>query len=110
MLTQRQLQVGEQVKRLLAFHLGDLEFYGIPPLSVNIMEVRMSADLKIATVYILPTEGADTKGVKAALKEHAPVLQREVAKESRLKFTPKLRFMLDETFEQAWKISQLLKS
>ncbi len=108
-LTQRQLQVGELVKRSLSRHLHELEFYGLPPLSVTVTEVRMSADLKLATAYVVPTEGVETKLIISMLNESAFILQKHISRDAKLRSTPKLRFIKDDTFEQAWEIEKLLR-
>jgi ribosome-binding factor A len=108
-LSQRQLQVGELVKRSLSAHLHELEFYGLPPLAVTLMEVRMSPDLKLATAYIVPAPGLDEQVVLQALKDSAFILQKHLSKDAKLRATPKLRFIRDDTFEQAWAIEELLR-
>ena len=109
-LSTRQLKVGELVKRILASHVYDLEFYDINPMSANIMEVKMTSDLRQAYVYLAIQAVNDSEKILAAFNQLAPLIQKNIASELRLKFTPKLRFVLDTTLEKSWKIDQLLNS
>lgn len=77
---------------------------------VTIPEVRLSPDLKLATVYVMPLGGEDVKPVLAALERHKRFIRGEVAKAVNLKFAPDLRFRFDETFDEAARIDALLDS
>jgi ribosome-binding factor A len=107
-LSTRQLKVGELVKRILASNIHDLEFYEIDPMSASVMEVKMTPDLRHAHVYLSIQALAEPERILTAFNQLAPVIQKKIANELRLKFTPKLRFILDTTLEQSWKIDQLL--
>ena len=100
--SQRQLQVGENVRRTLAEVLarGDIHDPDLARMSVTVGEVRMSPDLKIATAYVMPLGGRGQDELPALLARNKGELRRVVAKKLGLKFAPDLRFRLDPTFDQ----------
>ena len=105
-ISQRQLQVGEQIRRILAMHFFDeLDTFGIKASGSSIMEVRMSADLKQAIVFVYSAQ----EDVLVALNDLASVFQKKIASQARLKFTPKLKFVADTALENAWHINTLLQ-
>ena len=100
--SQRQLRVGETIRRALAdvlvrgvLHEPDLD--GVP---ITVGEVRCSPDLKVATAFVLPLGGHNAEGVLAALDRAKGELRRQVTRSVSLKFSPELRFRLDETFDR----------
>lgn len=99
--SQRQLRVGELIRRRLAEILGQYEHHDpdLERMSITVGEVRASPDLKVATAFVLPLGGEDAAGAIAALARCAPELRRLVAKGTALKFAPELRFRVDETFD-----------
>ena len=110
--SQRQLRVGEIVRHAVAdilsqgsVHDPDLEGH-----IVTVPEVRMSPDLKLATVYVMPLAGRDTDDVIAAFERNKKFLRGEVAHQINLKFAPDLRFRVDDRFEEAARIDKLLRS
>ncbi|MDO5758780.1 MAG: 30S ribosome-binding factor RbfA [Rhodobacterales bacterium] len=100
--TQRQLQVGENVRRTLAEVLmrGDIHDPDLARMSVTVGEVRMSPDLKIATAYVMPLGGRGQDELIDLLAQNKSELRRSVAKKLELKYAPDLRFRLDTTFDQ----------
>ena len=99
---QRQLRVGELIRRTLADVLARADVHD-PDLnrhSITVGEVRTSPDLKVATAYVLPLGGHDAQEALAALRRNAPELRHLVAKAMSLKYAPQLRFQLDETFDR----------
>lgn len=100
--SQRQLRVGELVRRTLSDVLmrGDVHDPDLSGVSVTVGEVRMSPDLRIATVYVLPLGGVNVQAIIKALARSAHELRRAVNKSVKLKFSPELRFLPDETFDQ----------
>ncbi|MGB0506573.1 MAG: 30S ribosome-binding factor RbfA [Pikeienuella sp.] len=98
---QRQLRVGEVVRRVLADALtrGETHEPDLDGASITVSEVRMSSDLKIATAYVMPLGGANGDLVIKALARAKWELRRAIGKNTKLKFTPDLRFRLDETFD-----------
>ncbi len=77
---------------------------------VTIPEVRLSPDLKLATAYVMPLGGQDVKPVLAALDRHRRYIRGVLANAINLKFAPEIRFRLDETFDEARRIDELLDS
>lgn len=112
MPSQRQLRVGELIRHALSELLARGETHD-PELDgrvITVPEVRMSPDLKIATVYVMPLGGQKTHGVVKALGRDARHLRHELSRKVTLKFLPELRFRLDETFDEASRIDRLLAS
>ena len=110
--SQRQLRVGEQVRHAIAeilaqgsVHDADLEGH-----IITVPEVRMSPDLKLATVYVMPLGGRDTEVVIAALERNKKFVRGEIARRVNLKFAPDLRFRVDERFDEAERIEKLLRT
>ena len=100
--SQRQLRVGELVRRTLSAVLarGDVHDPDLNRLSITVGEVRTSPDLRIATVYVLPLGGKGQEDVLKLLARNKGELRRAVSKKLALKFAPDLRFQLDETFDR----------
>lgn len=100
--SQRQLRVGELIRRTLADILGrgDVHDPELSRLSITVGEVRTTPDLKTATVYMLPLGGAHRDEALAALRRNRAELRRLVGRAMTLKFTPELRFEIDETFDR----------
>jgi ribosome-binding factor A len=110
--SQRQLRVGELVRHAIAAVLtqGGVHDPVLASHLVTIPEVKMSADLKIATVYVMPLGGRDIKDVIAALAANKKFLRTEVAHRVNLKYAPDLRFLADERFDEAARIDELLRT
>lgn len=100
--SQRQLRVGELVRRTLAQVLaqGDIHDPELNRLSITVGEVRTSPDLKIATAYVSPLGGQGQDEVVGLLARNKAELRRIVGKKLGLKYAPDLRFRLDETFDR----------
>lgn len=100
--TQRQLRVGELIRRTLSDVLNRQEIHDpdLNRFSITVGEVRCSNDLKVATVHVMPLGGKDVEGAIAALARNRGELRHRVAKEMTLKYAPDLRFRPDETFDQ----------
>jgi ribosome-binding factor A len=110
--SQRQLRVGELVRHAVAEVLarGEVHDPVIATHLITVPEVRMSPDLRLATVYVMPLGGTDEKDVLAALERNKRYLRGEVAHRVNLKFAPDIRFRIDERFEEAERIERLLRS
>lgn len=110
--SQRQLRVAELIRHKLAEMLTRGEIYDDVLAShvVTIPEVRMSPDLKLATVYVMPLGGSDIRPVLDALERNKRFIRGEVAHAVNLRYAPDLRFREDETFEEASRIDRLLDS
>jgi ribosome-binding factor A len=100
--SQRQLRVGELIRRTLAQVLaqGDIHDPELNRLYITVGEVRCSNDLKIATAYVMPLGGVGRDDAVAFLARNKHELRRLIGKKVGLKYTPDLRFRLDETFDQ----------
>jgi ribosome-binding factor A len=100
--SQRQLRVGELIRRTLSEILarGEVHDPDLSGMSITVGEVRASPDLKVATVYVLPLGGEGAEAALAALKRNAAELRRQVAGALTLKYAPDLRFALDDTFDR----------
>lgn len=100
--SQRQLRVGEVIRRALSdvLNQGDIHDPDLNRLSITVTEVRASPDLKIATVYLMPLGGERREEAIQGLKRNKGELRRALSRETALKFTPELRFVIDETFDR----------
>jgi ribosome-binding factor A len=110
--SQRQLRVGELVRHAMADMLtrGDVHDPVIEGHFITVPEVRMTADLRLATIYIMPLAGRDAEEVVAAFERHKKFLRGEIAHRVNLKFAPDIRFRIDERFAEAERIDKLLRS
>ncbi len=110
--SQRQLRVGELVRHAVASLLsrGEVHDPVIEGHLITVPEVRMSPDLRLATVYVMPLAGRDAEEVVAALERYKKYMRGEVAHQVNLKFAPDLRFHIDNRFEEAERIDKLLRS
>jgi len=108
--SQRQLRVGELIRRTLAEVLGrgDLHDADLAHVSITVGEVRTSPDLKQATVHVLPLGGQNVDVVIAALNRSKGELRRALNRNVQLKFSPELRFVADRTFDQMDETRRLL--
>lgn len=108
----RLLRVGEQVRHVLSELLqrGDVHDSVLQSHLVSVTEVRMSPDLRHATVFVKPLLGEDEDAVVAALRQNTAFLQREVAHRVRMKYAAKLKFVPDESFDEGTHIDRLLRS
>ena len=110
--SQRQLRVGEAVRHAVAdilaqgrAHDADLEGH-----IITVPEVKMSPDLKLATIYVMPLGGRDTDKVITALARNKKFLRGEIAHRVNLKFAPDIRFRVDDRFDEAERIEKLLRT
>lgn len=108
--SQRQLRVGEELRHALAWSLekGEVHDPGLHGVSVTVTEVRISPDLKNATVFIVPLGGGDPTGALEALDRAKAFLRHRVAERVRLRYAPTLTFKADESFDTASRIDSLL--
>ena len=100
--SQRQLRVGELIRRTLSDTLMKHEIHDpdLNRMSITVGEVRVSPDLRIATVYALPLGGQGKDEAIAALKRNNYELRRAVARNVLLKNVPELRYQIDDTFDR----------
>jgi ribosome-binding factor A len=106
----RLLKVGEQVRHVLSELLMRQQVHDdvLTAHSVSVTEVRMSPDLRQAIAYVKPLLGADEEEVIRALRTNTAFFQREVAQRLKLRFAAKIRFVPDESFDEASRIDALL--
>lgn len=110
--SQRQLRVGELIRRTLAEILqrgetGDPELESV---SITVSEVRISPDLRHATAYVMPLGGGNAAGVIKALNRNRAVIRRIVTQDVNLRYSPEIGFSVDTSFEQADRTRALLES
>lgn len=107
---QRPLRVGEEVRHALAQILerGDLRDPDLVDAVVTITEVRMSPDIRNATVFVAPLGGIDTDKIVKALERAVPYLRRRIADVVELRYVPNLRIEADTSFDYAERIGQKL--
>ena len=111
MLSQRQIRFGEVIRSLISECLLRADFHDnqISMTSITVSFVRMSKDLKIANIYFMPLGGEFKETLLDVLNSKKYIFQKYIAKARiQSKFTPKIRFYIDDTFEEAEKISNLL--
>jgi ribosome-binding factor A len=109
--TQRQLRVGEEIRHGLAdvFMRGDAYIPKLDGISITFSEVRVSPDLKHANAYVMPLGGVgDVRMIVTALNEVAPYIRHLISGRLHLKFSPKISFRWDDSFDEAQKINQLM--
>ena len=107
--SQRQLRAGELIRHALVEVLREAELHdpALEGVSVTVTEVRMSADLKHATCFIEPLGGVHAAEVTKAMNRHARFLRGLLGRHIDMKFTPELRFLHDESFNEAARIERL---
>ena len=100
--TQRQLRVGETIRRALSDILtrGDIHDPDLNRMSITVGEVRTSPDLRVATAFILPLGGKDKEQALLLLRQNRYEIRRAISKTLALKYSPEIRFLIDETFDQ----------
>src|SRR5271155_3262118 len=110
--SQRQLRVGELVRHALADMLsrGEVHDPVIEAHMITVPEVRMSPDLRLATIYIRPLGGRDAQRVLDALEANKRYMRGEIARRVNLKFAPDIRFRIDERFDEAERIEKILRT
>jgi ribosome-binding factor A len=112
--TQRQLRVGEEIRHSIAWALerGDVRDHAIVGVAITVTEVRISPDLKNATVFITPLGGGDQEAVTAVtdgLNRAAPFFRRMIAKQLELRVVPRLKFIPDVSFDKASEMDALMR-
>jgi ribosome-binding factor A len=110
--SQRQLRVGELIRHELAEMLsrGDIHDPVVQAHMITVPEVRMSPDLRLATIYVMPLGGRDEGEVLGALERNKRYVRGEIGRRVNLKFAPEIRFRVDERFDEAERIEKLLRT
>lgn len=100
--SQRQLRVGELIRRTLSdlLHRAEIHDPDLNRMSITVGEVSCSTDLKVATVYVMPLGGRGVDEAIAALARNKHELRHRVAQAMTLKYAPELRFRPDETYDR----------
>ena len=110
-VSQRQLRVGEMIKQSLGmiFVRNEAKIPNLETNSITVTEVKMSQDLKIAKVFVLPLGGKNAEETVNILKEFSFLVRKILSKKITMKFLPKILFTKDESFDYAEKIEKLIK-
>ena len=110
-VSQRQLRVGEMIKQSLGmiFVRNEVKIPNLETNSITVTEVKMSQDLKIAKVFVLPLGGKNAEETVNILKEFSFLVRKVLSKKITMKFLPKILFTKDESFDYAEKIEKLIK-
>ena len=110
--SQRQLRVGESLRHALSEILMREDFFDpdLANVSITISEISVSPDLSNARVYTMPLGGMNVDVILPALNRVAPMIQSLVAKKVHLRRTPRLQFLLDDSFENAARMNQLFQA
>ena len=111
MSSPRQIRYGELIRSLISDCLLKEDFYdqSISSTSVTVSYVKMSKDLKMASVYLMPLGGENQQNLLENVKQKKNIFQRYLSKAKlKSKFTPKINFFIDDTFDEAEKIEKLL--
>lgn len=110
--SQRQLRVGEELRHIIAniIERGDIRDPDLQGRAITVTEVRISPDLKNATVFVVPLGGGDTGPMLQGLKRARPFLRHEIARQVDLRAVPNLSFEPDVSFDEASRIDALLRS
>ncbi len=108
--SQRQLRVGEELRHALAQVLarGELRDPHLVDVSLTVTEVRVSPDLKNAAAFVVPLGGGELEPIVAALNHASSFLRSQLAHEVQLRFTPRLSFQADHSFDEAAHINEIL--
>lgn len=110
--SQRQLRVAEQLRHIVADTMQRGHFHDEILMNagrITVSQVRVSPDLKNATAYVMNLGGTDMDDILKALNESASVFQKEFGRQANLKFTPRIHFKIDDTFDYAERIDCLLR-
>ena len=110
--SQRMLRVAELIRHAMAELLsrGDIVDPVLEKHVITVASVRMSPDLKLATVYVVPLGSGDVNVIIEALDQHRKYLRSEIARRVNLKFAPDVRFRHDTGFDIHSKIDAILNS
>ena len=110
-VTQRQLRVGEMIKQALGmlFIRDEAKLLNLSTKEITVTEVRMSQDLKIAKIFVMPLGGKNADEIVEKLKAFSFVIRKVLSKKIIMKFLPKLYFVKDNSFDYAEKIENLIK-
>ena len=109
--SQRQLRVGQEIKKLIAQMLekGELRNPELSETFITVTQVRVSPDLKYATAYVMTLNGEKLEDTLESLNESTWLFKKQIGAKLQLRYTPDLKFVEDESFKEVDKIEQLLR-
>jgi len=109
--SQRRLRVGELIRHALADILqrGEVHDPDLEGMVVTVPEVRVTPDLKLATIFLMPLGGKGADTVVATFERNKRFLRGEIAHRINLRYAPELRFQLDTSFEEGDRVDALLR-
>ncbi|PCJ91517.1 MAG: 30S ribosome-binding factor RbfA [Hyphomicrobiales bacterium] len=109
--TQRQLRVGEIVRRAIdgTLRRGEIRVPELERMMITVPEVRMSPDLRNASIYVAPLGGGDGDALASLLNTHRKAVRGSITKDLSMKFMPNLKFFADNSYDEATKIDRLLR-
>ena len=113
MSSQRQMRFSELIRSLISECILVEDFYNleVSTKSITVSFVKMSKDLRVANVYIMPLGGQDKNNIINKLNDEKYIFQKFISRAKlNSKFTPKIHFFLDDTFDEAEKIEKLLSN
>ena len=110
--SQRQLRVGQEIKRVITSVLerGEVRGEDLTNAFITVTEVRVSPDLKYATAYVMTLNGKNLGAVIEQLNADAWIFKKQIAAKLQLRYTPDLNFRVDDTFMEVDKIEKLLRN
>jgi len=110
-ISQRQLRVGEMIKQSLGmiFVRNEAKVPELETNNITVTEVKMSQDLKVAKVYVMPLGGKNAEEIVEKLKKYSFLIRKTLSKKIIMKFLPKIIFAKDDSFDYAEKIENLIK-
>ena len=110
--SQRQLRVGQEIKKIITSVLerGDLRSKEVREAIITVTEVRVSPDLKYATAYIMTLNGKNLGLVLEMLNEEAWIFKKQIGTKLHLRYTPDINFRVDDTFTEVDRIEKLLRN
>jgi ribosome-binding factor A len=110
--SQRQLRAGEQIRHIVAQTLQRGHFHNealADSSHITVTEVKISPDLKNATAYVMSLGGVNMDEIIPALNDASSVFQKDIGQQVTFKFTPRIRFMKDDSFDKAQRIEDILR-
>tara|TARA_Y100001960_G_scaffold325397_1_gene407669 strand:+ start:1298 stop:1684 length:387 start_codon:yes stop_codon:yes gene_type:complete len=111
MPSQRQIRFGELIRKIISESIirGDFFSQEFDSSEITVSFVKMSKDLKIASVYVMPLGGKNKNTILECLNNNKYLIQKSISKAKlKSKFTPKINFFIDDSFEEAERIENLL--
>ncbi|TNE67129.1 MAG: 30S ribosome-binding factor RbfA [Alphaproteobacteria bacterium] len=107
----RLLRVGENIRHAISAILarGEVQDPALVTASITVSEVRISPDLRNATIFVMPLGGDEDGAITKALNRHSAFIRGQMSRTVHMKYMPRLRFLLDGSFDEASHIDALLR-